>query len=292
MKVAINPLQWFELAPDGVEQFAPSSQAELFRAVRASGFNAVSGDLAPGQDPRAYWQMLADARLAPAPGYFSAQLGNRDDVTAILASARRFADVQRALGLDEACLADDLHPERTDFPPTRHRALTSETLERVVSTINEISAIWADFGVTPCVHNHVGSYIETEDEIEYVLAETDPDLVAFCPDTGHMGWADVDPVKLTAQHQDRIRVAHLKDISAAVRAEGSANNWDYGGFVKAGIWQEPGRGSLDLTSVMNTLLARDCWVIAEIDHSNLEAIRSAQTCAEWISVVARGDGRG
>jgi inosose dehydratase len=290
VRVAINPLQWFELAPDGVELVARCSQAEVFRALRAAGFDCVCGDPAPGQDGPAFRQALVDADLAPAPGYFSARLADLEDRNAVLARAREFAAVQRALGLDAACLADDLNSERTSVPPANHEKLPPETLQRVVSAISEVGVIWAEFGVRACVHNHVGSNIETEEEIQYVLAETDPGLVSFCPDTGHMGWADVDPAKLVAQHIDRIRIVHLKDVSTRVRAEGSAKHWDYGAFVKAGIWQEPGRGGLDLRGVMKILLGRDCWVIAEIDHSELEPTLSAKICAEWIAAAVRGGG--
>jgi len=43
--------------------------------------------------------------------------------------------------------------------------------------------------VTICLHQHVGTWIETAAEVDWLMERLDPELVALGPDTGHLAWA-------------------------------------------------------------------------------------------------------
>ena len=283
-RAAINPLQWCELQADGMELVPGCSQAEMLSEVHAAGFGAVTVDPLIGQGRLAYQRQLALFELDPAPGYFSAPLA--DLGAAHEARAQSFAALHSELGLTAACIADDLHPERTGTPPSQHAELSAELSERIVGSIERIARIWSEFGITACVHNHVGSYIESAAEIEHVLRNTEAALVGFCPDTGHISWAGVEPAAIIRAHRQRVQIVHVKDLDATVLSKGATRGWDYGAFVRAGLWREPGQGSIDLTASLEGLHGTHCWIIAEVDHSDLAPLESGRLCAQWIDTWA------
>jgi len=271
MRVAINPLQWD----------APQSD-QVLDQLREVGFDAVQAEL-EGRSADEYRRRLDRHELSPAPGYFEAPLSRFPLTPEVRSHARRFAAEHAELGLTEACLADELHPDRVGTPPSRHTPLPAYSLVRIIEAIEEITAIWSEFGVTACVHNHVGSYIETEDEVDRVLRAT---RSAFCPDTGHLAWAGVDPLQIIDRHQARVRALHLKDLSRSVVEEASARGWDYQTTVRAGLWREPGYGDLDLWPIVDLVRGGAAWMIIEVDRSTVAPVESARRCASWLHARA------
>jgi inosose dehydratase len=151
-------------------------------------------------------------------------------------------------------------------------------LVRIVEAVEEIAGIWREFGLTACVHNHVGSYIETEDELDRVMRASS---AALCPDTGHLAWAAADPLQVTSRYQARVRMLHLKDLSDDVLSTASTCGWDYDTTVQRGLWREPGHGDLDLVPVIEVVRDFAAWMIIEVDHSIVSPAESARRCATW-----------
>ena len=315
MRFAINPLQWWatdegwlnflggpelpQLAAEvsstgftaisaGLNFFAetelPQLAAELAAEVGATGLTAISAGIVPEMDTDAYATVLSAAGLVPAPGYFSAPLADHDAMTYFVSGADALARAHAALDLSELYVASNLSPDtpRVMTPaqgierdPAR-LARIAESLKLVCETVNR-------HGVTPCLHQHVGTWIETEDEFEWLLEQIDPADLALGPDTGHMAWAGIDPVSFVTRHRDRIRTIHVKDVQLGVAADGRKRGSPYPTIVKAGVFVEPGRGDLDLRGVFNALGAReDMWAIIEVDRPDLPSPQeSACACAAW-----------
>ena len=68
------------------------------------------------------------------------------------------------------------------------------------------------FDLQTNVHPHVFTYFMFEDDIHYVMQNTDPGLIHFAPDTAHIAAAGADPVKIIRQYADRVNFTHLKDF--------------------------------------------------------------------------------
>jgi inosose dehydratase len=102
----------------------------------------------------------------------------------------------------------------------------------------------ARHGVRAVVHPHAGSFIEFEDEIDRVLAETD---LGLCLDTGHALYAGSDPAALIRRYKTRLEHVHLKDLSPGPRPR---NFWD---AVQAGVFCPIGDGLLELEAVKHAL---------------------------------------
>src|SRR5262249_47600401 len=68
-------------------------------------------------------------------------------------------------------------------------------------------------------HHHCGGYVETPDEINALMARTDPSLLGLCLDTGHLTFGGGDPLAAIATYGARIWHVHVKDCSPDVAAQ-------------------------------------------------------------------------
>ncbi len=109
-----------------------------------------------------------------------------------------------------------------------------------------------------------------EDELEQLMAATDPEVVGICLDTGHYLMGGGEPVTALRRYGERVRHVHLKDIDPGVLAR--MQTGELGGFlagIRERVFTEVGSGSLDVSGVLATLAGRDYrgWLIVEQDTS-------------------------
>jgi inosose dehydratase len=286
MKFGLNPIQWDATADGWLDPSLRPPLPQLLAEVRASGFEAIQAERPPHLTPDAYRRLLAGAGLKPAPGYFSLSLAAGP--AQYLDAARSLAAEHAKLGLREMFVSVRMAEERIAAPARGVHAGTVSPAS-IAAALNDVGGAMLEHDVTPCLHPHVGSWVETEAEIEEVVALTDPTLVALGPDTGHLAWAGVDPVEFAKRHAPRIRGLHLKDVRLAIARAPELRAADYRTVVAAGLWAEPGHGDLDLLGVLETLAPElDGWVVVEVDRpSTGSPFESARLSAAWVDDHAR-----
>jgi inosose dehydratase len=123
-------------------------------------------------------------------------------------------------------------------------------------------------GVRTVIHQHLGTLIETLDEVRRFLECTDPNLVGVCLDTGHWTFGTrSDPVDAVRELGDRIWHVHLKDCDPAVMDESRRQEWDGLTSTGHGVFCELGKGSVDFPGVLRALevVGYDGWIVVEQD---------------------------
>jgi inosose dehydratase len=120
------------------------------------------------------------------------------------------------------------------------------------------------YGLEVVFHPHAQSHIETEDQIERLLNETD---VSLCLDTGHHAYADGDPVAFMRKHHSRIPYLHIKSCDLNVRSKMRQEGWSFAKAVSEDIMCEPELGVVDMKAFTGVLRDIDFegWVIVEQD---------------------------
>jgi len=83
----------------------------------------------------------------------------------------------------------------------------------IADIANEVGAITARHGITLALHTESHSVFWTPRDVDLFLLLTDPFLVAFCPDAGHIVLGGGDPVQLVSRHRERVVIAHWKDAA-------------------------------------------------------------------------------
>lgn len=304
---SLNTLQWItvslgestgEPGSVGWEFDRPSflaRQPVVLGQVRDAGFSSVMLEVLPTQTLQAYARVVADSGLQVTPGYVHIGLpeefgldhaGDDEAHFRWFDGIRRRAEETRFMGLDRVFLAADMAPgrPRIDEAAACGHAFDAARLDRVANTIGEAAEVLAAEGVTAALHNHVGTWIETEDEYEYVLDAVSPSLLAAGPDLGHLAWAGTDVVAWVAAHAGRISDLHVKDMDLALATRAREARTPYFDVMAQRFFLEPGLGDVPIREALAEL--PDDFggtVLIEVDKPSMEPFESAKTNWAWIA---------
>jgi len=122
-------------------------------------------------------------------------------------------------------------------------------------------------GLRTVFHHHCAGYIETPEEIENLLAHTDPNLVGLVLDMGHYMFGGGDPLMALKKNQGRIWHIHFKDCHPVVAEKSRTEKWDYFKSVGNGVFCELGKGSVDFPAIVKELKFQKYsgWIVVEQD---------------------------
>ena len=137
---------------------------------------------------------------------------------------------------------------------------TSQTMEHYIRVLKENVRIAANYGVKVAVHNHLGSRIESQEEVETFLNECPDTYLLF--DVGHLGVAGGDVKYIADKYYDRIVAYHLKGWMSSDTP--NAANWQQRGYF-CGLKQ--GNFAIDNEYVFKKAVKNgfDGWVMIEQD---------------------------
>jgi inosose dehydratase len=121
-------------------------------------------------------------------------------------------------------------------------------------------------------HHHMGTVIETESEVDLLMASTGP-AVGLLIDTGHMTCAGGDPLAVTRRHAKRVSHVHCKDVRPQVLAEARAKDMSFLDAVLAGVFTVPGDGSIDFGAFAGLLaeIGYSGWAVVEAEQDPAKA---------------------
>jgi inosose dehydratase len=123
-------------------------------------------------------------------------------------------------------------------------------------------------GLRTVVHQHLGTLIESLDEVQRLLDATDPGLVGVCIDTGHWTFGTGgDPAIAIRELGDRVWHVHFKDCDPAVMARSRREGWDGLTSTGNGVFCSLGTGCVDFPAVLEALRDIDYrgWIVVEQD---------------------------
>ena len=176
---------------------------------------------------------------------------------------------------------------------TQPTELDDDGWRNLAANVKEIEAIAAGDGLTVALHPHVGTLVETHEQVRLALERLD---VGWRLDTGHLLIGGVDPVAFVRDHGERIVHAHLKDVDAAIAARVRSGGLSFQAATKLGLFVPLGRGDAGVAAAMDELARHgyDGWLVLEQDTAigddDPEAER--KPLADVAESVAFLDGRG
>lgn len=219
-----------EVGPDG---FLPREPAALAGELSRYGLHAVGGFVplvlhVPGHDPVPLVGPVLD-------GY------EASGATVLVLSATTGRD------------GYDTRPELDD-----------DGWRTLLANLERLAAAAAERGVRAVLHPHVGTMVETPDDVRRVL---DGCAVPLCLDTGHLLIGGTDPAELTRQAADRIAHTHMKDVDATAAARVRSGRLTYTEAVRRGMYRPLGTGDVDVAAIVSHLRGHgyDGWYVLEQD---------------------------
>lgn len=288
IKLANAPCSWgIELADNPAN---PSWQTVLDELVNA-GFKAT--ELGPlnylPTDPAALADALDSRGLELVAGTVFKHLHDPSRRQEIIDYTRATCEVLKPQKGRYMVIIDHVSSPRTDEagqPETATR-LSDAQWDEMMITIREVAKICQQYGVTPTLHPHAGSYIEYRDEVNRAMADLDPNLVKLCVDTGHSAYAGIDPAELIRTYGERVAYIHFKDIQAPVLEQVVAKGIDFYTAIGQGVFCPLGQGCIDFDDVRESLEAINyCgWITVEQDvdpTKDNSALDNARESLEFI----------
>lgn len=109
------------------------------------------------------------------------------------------------------------------------------------------------YGVALTFHHHMGTVVQSAEEVERMMANTDPKYVSLLFDSGHFSYCGEDPVAMVEKYVGRIKHVHLKDIRPEVVEQVKAENKSFLQGVRMGAFTIPGDGCVDFDSIFKVL---------------------------------------
>ncbi|HET6182426.1 MAG TPA: myo-inosose-2 dehydratase [Acetobacteraceae bacterium] len=264
VRLGTNPIGW---SNDDLRSLGGATPLDTcLREAKEAGFEGIELGHKFPREPGALRAVLAAHGLDLVSGWYSASLRVRD-VAAEMAALRPHLDLLRALGCSVLILCDTtaaIHGDRA-APLSRRPVLAEAEWPRFAALLSALAEAVAREGVAIAYHHHMGTLIQTEAEIDRLMAETAPALKLLL-DTGHATFAGADPVRLARKHRARIAHVHCKDLRAAIVREALARDWSFLDAVIAGAFTVPGDGVVDFASVLAELRGYVGWLVVEAEQ--------------------------
>ncbi len=147
------------------------------------------------------------------------------------------------------------------------RGLTDEQWHNLARGLEELARRLRPMGMELVFHNHVGTYVETPAETARLLDETDPALVGWCLDIGHLAFGGGDAIDMLPRYAGRVRHVHAKDVDGAILARAKAEGWSFGKALAHYIFPPLGEGIARIPEVVQALqgVGYDGWYVIEQD---------------------------
>ncbi|KRK80814.1 myo-inosose-2 dehydratase [Companilactobacillus nodensis] len=145
---------------------------------------------------------------------------------------------------------------------------TEEQWELVINGLEKYGELAHEKGMEIVYHHHMGTGIQTTEEIEYLMDNTDPDKVNLLFDTGHLVFSGEDPLYIYDKYKDRIKHIHFKDIRKPEMEKTIAKNRSFLNSVKAGTFTVPGDGMIDFAPIWEKIKdsGYDGWIVVEAEQ--------------------------
>jgi inosose dehydratase len=271
IRLGINPLTWTN--DDMPELGAATPLETCLTEGKQAGFAGFElGNKFP-RDAAVLSPILARHGLDLVSGWYGSRLLERD-VDAEMAAAEAHISLLLAMGckvMVHAEVARAIHGKKT-VPLSQRPVMSDADWAGFAPRITEFARRLKARGLWLAYHHHMGTVIETQAEIDRLMAVTGPE-VGLLLDTGHLSFAGGDPALAARQHAARIVHVHCKDIRAAVLHEAKARDLHFLAAVLEGVFTVPGDGCVDYAAMLKPLAEAGYkgWLVVEAEQDPAKA---------------------
>jgi inosose dehydratase len=292
VRLGISSIGW---SNDDLPELGGDTPLETCLAeARLAGFAGIElGNKFP-RDPAVLRPIMERHALCLISGWYSGHLLERS-VTEELSAIEAHRALLVAMGCGVLVYAETSGSIAGD----RHRPLSARPRlsaggwRDLGGRLTELAERLLQRGIRLVYHHHMGTVIESEAEIDRLMAATN-DSLSLLLDTGHLVFAGADPTTLARRYGHRIAHVHCKDVRRHVLARVQAGDASFLDAVLDGVFTVPGDGCIDFGGVMAALAATDYrgWLVveAEQDPANAPPLAYARLGFGHLSAAAQRAG--
>ncbi|WP_439627408.1 myo-inosose-2 dehydratase [Shinella sp.] len=271
VKIGINPITWTN---DDVPELGGDTPLET--CLSETSLAGYAGTELGGKFPRdssALAGVLSTYGLDLVSGWYDGRILENtidQEFDAILPHLTLLRD----LGAHHVVYADTSRGRHGAIhdPISQRPKLMDDEWKAYGEKITTLSERFADFGVRMAFHHHMGTIIETDAEIDRLMAGTG-EAFGLLYDTGHCMFSGGDPRALLQRHVGRVVHVHCKDYRPEVLARARAEDMSFMGAVMEGIFTVPGDGAQDYLTLLKILADNGYagWLVVEAEQDPAKA---------------------
>ena len=271
VRIGINPITWTN---DDVPELGGDTPLEtcLLETKQAGYAGTELGGKFP-RDAKVLKPIMARYGLKVISGWYDGRCAEKD-----------VAAEMDAIGPHLALLKEmgSTHVVYADTSLGRHGAIWGPISERPKldladwpaygRKLTQLAERMTDFGVRMAFHHHMGTIVETDEEVGLLMRHTGT-AVGLLYDTGHSIFSGGDPLALIKREVKRVVHVHCKDARKDVLEKARRDDMSFMGAVMDGIFTVPGDGSIDYAAILSVLKDNGYagWLVVEAEQDPKKA---------------------
>jgi inosose dehydratase len=271
VKIGISPISWQN--DDLPDLTVAYTMEQALREAHQIGYTGVERGRRMPADTEGLRAYLNANHLALCGGWCSGKLLVNDVKTEIEAVRQQVAQF---VALDAPCIVyaecSNTVQGNIAVPVNDRPKFTRDDVHAYGAKLSELAKWMADQGMTLAYHHHMGSFIEDEEDVNWLM-EGSTTEVKLLFDTGHLLFGGADVMRVLDRWADRVHHVHFKDIRPNVVADIRANRRSFLDAVIAGAFTVPGDGCIDFQAVTDRLKDMDYkgWIVVEAEQDPANA---------------------
>lgn len=156
--------------------------------------------------------------------------------------------------------------------------------------LDKLGKVAKDMGIALTLHHHMGTVVQTEEEIDRMMQNTNPEYFSLLFDSGHLAYCGEDYMSVLKKYAKRIKHVHLKDIRPEMVKKVKDEHLSFLQGVRLGTFTVPGDGAIDFKPIFDVLAQNDyegyVLVEAEQDPAIANPFEYALKARKYINEVS------
>lgn len=266
LKLGMSPISW---SNDDLPQLGGETSLQTCLAQTAqAGFSGTETGGKFPTDADALTAILKTYHLELVSGWYSGTLIANE-------VQREIAQIHEQLALFKSCGASviiygetfNTVQNRQEKPLASRPVLADFDVAAYGRRLTTLAEYCAEEGVALSFHHHMGAAVQTQQEIEQLMAHTG-EAVHLLLDTGHLVFAGGDNGQVISRYGSRINHVHTKDIRPEILSDIDAETDSFLDAVLRGVFTVPGDGHIDYHDIMTRLYdtGYQGWVVVEAEQ--------------------------
>ena len=271
VKIGISPISWQN--DDLPDLTAAYTMEQALQEARDIGYTGVERGRRMPSDTDGLGRYLTASGLFLCGGWCSGNLLINDvktEIEAVRQQVEQFAALKAPCIVYAEC--SNTVQGNIAVPVNDRPKFSAADVKAYGAKLSELAKWMADQGMTLAYHHHMGSFIESEDDVNALMEGSTPD-VKLLFDTGHLLFGGADVLRTLDRWADRVHHVHFKDIRPEVVKDVRENRKSFLDAVIAGAFTVPGDGCIDFQAVTDKLKAMDYngWIVVEAEQDPAKA---------------------
>ncbi|NHB57855.1 myo-inosose-2 dehydratase [Acinetobacter sp. 194] len=145
---------------------------------------------------------------------------------------------------------------------------SDEEWQQLADGLNVFGELALKYNLKLVFHHHMGTGVQTKEEVDRLMAMTDPTKVFLLYDTGHIYVSDGDALSMLHQYIDRIAHVHFKDVRLEPLEQCKKSNKSFLDSFLHGIFTVPGDGVINYQEIYDYLTEYHYhgWIVIEAEQ--------------------------